>query len=117
MIRFLADADLNYGIVKGCMRREPALDFLSADEARLRGVPDPMVLAIAADQNRILVTHDFATMPRHFGEFLMRRKASPGVFPVKLHADIGEIVDELVLIGAASDAEEWRNRIVKVPRP
>jgi hypothetical protein len=30
MIRFLADASLHHAIVTGCVRREPALDFLSA---------------------------------------------------------------------------------------
>ena len=64
MVRFLADADLNHAIVKGCRRYEPALDFLSANEANLQGVPDPGVLAFAAEQDRILVTHDFQTMPR-----------------------------------------------------
>ena len=58
MIRFLADADLNHAIVKGCRRQEPAMDFLSANEANLEGIPDADVLAIAAEQDRILVTHD-----------------------------------------------------------
>ena len=61
MIRFLADADFNHVIVKGCRRHEPALDFLSANEAKLQGVPDSEVLALAAEQNRILVTHDRQT--------------------------------------------------------
>jgi predicted nuclease of predicted toxin-antitoxin system len=115
MVRFLADADLNYAIVKGCRRHEPAMDFLSANEARLQGVPDPEVLALAAEQNRILVTHDLETMPGHFGEFLMRRESSPGVFLVSQYAAIGEVIDELVLVWAASDAEEWENRIVSIP--
>jgi Domain of unknown function (DUF5615) len=54
MVRFLADAGLNHAIVKGCRRREPAMDFLSAQEAKLEGVPDREVLSIAAEQNRIL---------------------------------------------------------------
>jgi len=41
MIRFLADADLNDSIVAGCLRREPAMDFLSANEANLEGFPIP----------------------------------------------------------------------------
>jgi hypothetical protein len=44
MVRFLADADFNFAIVKGCRRHDSALDFLSANEARLHGVPDPEVL-------------------------------------------------------------------------
>jgi hypothetical protein len=55
-------------------------------------------------------------MPRDFGEFLMRPQSSPGVFLVSQYSAIGEVIDELVLIWAASDAEEWMNRIVKDPQ-
>lgn len=48
MIRFLADVSLHHAIVSGCRRREPAVDFLSAHEAKLEGVPDSDVLAFAA---------------------------------------------------------------------
>ena len=116
MIRFLADADFNYSIVKGCRRYEPAMDFLSANEAGLEGILDPEVLALASSENRILVTHDIKTMPRHFAGFLMTGRRCPGVFMVNQHEAIREIVDELILIWAASDAQEWENRIVKLPR-
>lgn len=62
MIRFMADADLNQGIVAGCLRREPEIDFLSANDAELEGVPDPEVLSCAAAQGRVLVSHDFQTL-------------------------------------------------------
>jgi hypothetical protein len=117
MIRFLADADFNHVIVKGCRRREPAMDFLSANEAKLQGVPDPEVLLFAAAQNRILVTHDHHTMPRHFGEFLMSGRSSPGVFLVSQYAPIADVIDDLVLIWAASDADEWKDRILNIPEP
>lgn len=68
-VRFLADASLHYAIVAGCARREPAIDFLSARAANLCAISDPDVLAIAAGLGRILVTHDFRTMPKHFAEF------------------------------------------------
>jgi hypothetical protein len=48
MIRFLADASIHDAIVTGCLRREPAIDFLSAHAAKLEGLPDPDVLAFAA---------------------------------------------------------------------
>jgi hypothetical protein len=117
MIRFLADADLNEGIVAGCLRREPEMDFLSANEADLEGVPDPEVLALAAAGDRILVSHDFHTMPRHFGNFLQAGNSSPGVLLVPQRLPVGEAIEELVLIWAASDADEWRNRILRIPLP
>jgi Domain of unknown function (DUF5615) len=117
MIRYLADADFNHAIVKGCRRHEPAMDFLSANEAKLEGIPDPDVLALAAEQDRILVTHDRQTMPHHFSAFLTSGRSSPGVFLVSQHAPIGEVIDALILIWAASDPEEWRNRIVNIAEP
>ena len=92
------------------------MDFLSANEAGLDGIPDPDVLAIASDENRILVTHGIKTMPQHFGDFLMTVRSCPGVFLVSQDEAIAVVVDELVLIWAASDAQEWENRIVKLPR-
>ena len=115
MIRFLADADLNEGIVAGCLRREAEMDFLSANEADLEGVPDPKVLALAAAEDRILVSHDFRTMPRHFGNFLQAGYSSAGVILVPQRLPVGEAIEELVLIWAASDAEEWQNRILRIP--
>jgi hypothetical protein len=66
MVRFLADASLHHAIVTGCARREPAIDVLCAQSATLDGMSDPDVFGIAASQDRILVTHDFRTMPKHF---------------------------------------------------
>ena len=117
MIRFLADADFNHAIVKGCRRHEPAIDFLSANEAGLEGIPDPDVLAIAARLDRVLVTHDRRTMPQLFAAFLMSGESSPGVFLVSQSAAIGDVIDALLLIWAASDPGDWRNRVVNIPDP
>jgi predicted nuclease of predicted toxin-antitoxin system len=71
-VRFLADADLNKAILTGVLRREPAIDFLSAHTAGLRAMDDAGVLALAAEQGRILVSHDVGTMPVHFRTFQFR---------------------------------------------
>ena len=78
VIRFLADACLAHYIVSGCLRREPSMDFKSAVMAKLEGKPDPEVLALAAQEGRVLVTQDVRTMPRHFADFLQRGDHSPG---------------------------------------
>ena len=43
-IRFQADADLNQAILQGTIRREPTIDFQTANEAGLSGLNDPEVL-------------------------------------------------------------------------
>ncbi len=57
-IRFQADADFNQNIVRAVRRRQPAVDFQTAEEAGLRGLQDPEVLAAAAREGRIPVIHD-----------------------------------------------------------
>jgi hypothetical protein len=116
MVRFLADASLHDAIVTGCRRREPAIDFLSAHEARLEGVPDPNVLAFATQENRIFAS-DLRTMPRHFGDFLEANGQCAGVFLVKQRAPLAGVIEALVMVWAASAADEWKNRIVEIPQP
>jgi len=115
MIRFLADASLHHAIVVGCLRREPSIDFLSANVAIVEGLPDPEVLALAAKQGRVLVTHDFQTMPRHFCDFLTAHGSSPGVFLVKQRTPIADVIEALVLVWVASDADDWKDRILEIP--
>ena len=60
------------------------MDFLSANEADLEGFPIPRCWRWRLRQDRILVSHDFQTMPRHFGDFL-QAGSSPGVLLVPQH--------------------------------
>ena len=48
-LRFQADADFNMKIVAATVRREPTLDFRTADQAGLRGLTDLEVLARVGD--------------------------------------------------------------------
>jgi hypothetical protein len=81
-IRFQADADLNEAIVTGVLRREPAIDFLTADAGGLRGLQDPEILALVAASGRVLVSHDVGTMPSHFRDFINPGRNSAGVFMI-----------------------------------
>lgn len=113
-IRFQADADLNQAIVRGTIRREPAIDFQTANQAGLSSLNDPDVLAIASSDGRTLVTHDHRTMPTHFGEFITAH-TSPGILIIPQYVLISSAIDELILIWSATEAEEWINRICYLP--
>jgi len=113
-IRFQADADLNDVIIAGVRRREPEIDFLTATDVDLRGLADFEVLEIAARENRILVSHDFKTMPAVFAQFL-KEKSSPGVLIVPQSMKYLAAIESLLMIWAASDAAEWSNRICRLP--
>ena len=113
-IRYQADNDLNKAIVRAVARREPALDFRSAQAAKLDHVPDPEVLWESARSGRILISHDFQTMPEHFQEFVSKHE-SPGVFLVPQDLPIAIAVETLILVWAATDPDEWENRLCLIP--
>ncbi|MEX0271940.1 DUF5615 family PIN-like protein [Leptolyngbyaceae cyanobacterium UHCC 1019] len=113
-VRYQADADLDQAIVTGVLRRQPTIDFQTAFAAGLEGVKDPEVLAIAAKQERILVSHDRRTMPLEFAEFIISNQSS-GIIIVSRKSPTEIIIEELLLIWAASSAEEWVDRIAKLP--
>lgn len=113
-VRFQADADLNQTIVLALLRREPTLDFQTARAAALAGLDDTTVLALAAHDGRVLVTHDQTTMPQHFAEFIATRR-SAGLVVVPQHLVLSMVVEELLIIWAATEAAEWIDRIVYLP--
>ena len=112
--RFQADADFNHKIVVGLRRKEPAVDIFNAHEGGVVGVSDTDVLNLAAESARILLSHDRKTMPSCFNRFRETR-SSPGIIIVSQNLDIGAAIEDLLLIWAATDAEEWAERIGFVP--
>ena len=111
-VRFLADEDVRPAVIQGLRSREPAIDILDVKTAGLRGAKDPDLLEIAAAQDRVLISYDRNTMTAHFCERLAAGKPSAGVFIVPDGENaIGAIIEWLVLVWSASQAEEWRDRI------
>jgi len=113
-IKFQADTDFNHTIIYALQRREPAIEFRTADEAKIRGLSDPEVLAAAARDGRILVSHDHQTMPVHFANFIATQQ-SPGVFLLSQDLLLRIAVEELLMIWEASEAEEWSNTLQYLP--
>ena len=114
-VRYQADNDLKKTILDGIRRREPAVDFRSAQAAGLDSVRDPDVLRRAAVDGRILVSHDVSTMPASFEQFIGSGNRSPGLFLVPQRTPTGAVIESLVLVWLASEASEWENPLVWLP--
>ncbi|MDT4954722.1 MAG: hypothetical protein QOJ02_2860 [Acidobacteriota bacterium] len=113
-VRYQADADLNEDIVSGVQRRAPEIDFQTAGELGLANLPDSDVLILAAQEGRILVTHDRRTMPTHFGHFIENHQ-SPGLIVISQKTEILSAIEDLILLWMASEAEEYVNSILTIP--
>jgi hypothetical protein len=112
--KFLADENFNAKIIAGLIRREPSVDFHTAKQAGILGLPDHEVLTTAAREGRLLVSYDRETMPGHFSRFIAN-SASAGVLIVSQSMAIREAIEEILLVWSASEADEWLNRIAFLP--
>lgn len=110
-VKFQADNDLDRTIVRGVLRRRPLMSFQSQP---LNEMDDLAVLSLAAQEDRILVSHDVSTMPRAFAEY-RRANHSPGVLLVPQDSALPDTIEQLLLIWELSEAAEWRDRICYLP--
>ncbi len=113
--RFLSDHDLNEHIIDGVLRREPALEFIRNRDVGLSGRPDAEVLAFAAEHGLIVISHDVNTLPAQAFARIAAGMSMPGVFMVHQRQPIAPVIDSLVLIWSASEAEEWFNQVRFLP--
>jgi len=114
-IRFQADNDLTFAIVKAVRRREPAIDFASAQQSELGGVSDPEVLEQAARNNRVLVSHDMHTMISHFWDRLAAGRNSPGLLMVSQKAVAAEVVEAVLFLWSVTDPADLHNQVYYLP--
>ena len=114
-VKYLFDEDLNGRIVRGVRRRIPDLDSTTVQEADLPEASDPAVLDWAAAQGRIVITHDHRTLRTCAEERLKLGLPMTGLILVRQATGLGQVIDDLVLIAEASNAEEWEGKIVFLP--
>ena len=115
MLRLAADENFNGDIVRGLLRRNPKLDVVRVQDVGLSGADDPSVLQWAADQGRIIVTHDISTLAKHAFDRIAAGQPMPGVFEVKSIAPVGQAIDDLILLAECSVDGEWEGQVRFLP--
>ena len=115
MLLFLSDEDFNRRIVRGLRRRLPRLDVVRVQDVGLIARPDTEVLEWAANENRVVLTHDVTTMSKHAFDRVNQRLPMPGVIEISQDVPIGEAIEELVLIAECSLENEWQNQVIYLP--
>lgn len=115
MLRILIDQDFDHDILRGLVRRLSKLDYTTAFESGLDKIEDQKLLLWAAANNRILLTHDRKTMPKHFVELFEKGESLAGVIIVPRRLPIGQAINELEIIITCSEQAEWQNLIKILP--
>ncbi|MFV9504239.1 MAG: DUF5615 family PIN-like protein [Oscillochloridaceae bacterium umkhey_bin13] len=113
MLRFAADENFNFDIVRGMMRRSSTIDIVRIQDVGLSGADDPTVLAWSAAQDRVLLTHDVATITSY--ERVRAAQAMPGVIEVSRSLPLGKVIDDLLLIAECSIPGAWEGQVTYLP--
>jgi hypothetical protein len=115
-MRFLADENFDNLILRGIWRENPNFDVVRVQDTDIYQAADPAVLAWAAQEGRILLTHDVKTMTLYAYERVAAGLPMHGVIEVsKQRMSLGQAVTELLIIDGASDPAEWENLVVYLP--
>lgn len=115
MLRLLSDENFNGDIVRGMFLRRPDMTLIRVQDAGLVGAADADILAWAAEDDRIVLTHDRSTMPGFAYTRVVNGQIMPGVFVLHDRHPIREAIEELLLIDACSQHAEWSRLVLYLP--
>ena len=115
MIALLADEDFNHRIVRGLLRRVPDLDLLTVTDAGLSGQRDDAVISWAADNRRVLLTHDLNTMINAALDRVRAGQPMPGVLGIPQQLSIGASIADLELIATTAEPDEIAGQVWYLP--
>ena len=115
MLCLLIDHDFNDRILHGLRLRVPKLDAVVARTIGFEQTPDVALLAWAAAEKRIVLSHDVQTMPGFAIARVRRGDPMPGLVVVPQRVPIGQAVEELTMLVLCSDQSEWQNLIIYLP--
>ena len=91
------------------------MDIVCVQDAGLSGADDPTVLAWAAQEKRVLLTHDVTTITRHAYERVGAGQSMPGVFEVSRDVPIGRAIEDILLVAECSLEGEWEGQVRYLP--
>ena len=115
VLRYLADENFHRHIVRGLLLRSPTLDIVRVQEIGLTRATDPVVLARAAEEGRLLLTHDVSTVTRFAYDRVRARLPMPGVVEVSQDLPIGRAIEQILILTECSLQNEWEGQIIYLP--
>ena len=114
-MKFLTDENFEGAIFRGLLRHKPNIDLVRVQDVGLSEVDDPTILEWANEEGRILLTHDRRTMPRYAYKRMAEGKSIAGMLVMKATIPVGQAIEDILLIEAASTSAEWVNMVQDLP--
>ncbi|GIK09922.1 MAG: hypothetical protein JETCAE02_13870 [Anaerolineaceae bacterium] len=115
MLLLAADENFNSAIVRGLMRVKPDINLVRVQDVGLSAAEDPVILEWAAGEDRVLLTHDSATMTKYALERIRAGKYMPGIIEVNRKVPLGIAIEDILLIAETCQRAELENQILYLP--
>ncbi len=84
MLRLVADENFHGPLLRALRLRCPEMDVVRVVDSGLSGISDPDLLTWAAEHERVILTHDAATMAGFAYDRVHAAQPMPGIIEVKL---------------------------------
>jgi len=114
-MRFLADENFNGKLLAGLRAALPDIDVIRVQDTDRMGSSDPELLAWAAEQNRVVLTHDVQTLAGYAYDRVRDSLPMAGIIEVRITKSIGATIEDLVLMIEASTPQEIENQVRYIP--
>jgi len=115
VLRLLADENFNRDIYRGVRLRNSHIEFIRAQDVPITGWRDELVLAWAAAQNRIVVSHDVNTMRAIAIAEMAAGRPMAGVFLVQHSIAYHIAIDQICWLAENADEDEFQNIVEFLP--
>ena len=115
MLKFLADENFDASILRGLLRRNAILDIVRVQDHGLSQTEDRIILEWAAQNDRIVLTHDLRTMPDFAYQRIAEQQKMPGLVVMRPDIRVGEAIDDILLITDCLTPEELANGVIRLP--
>jgi hypothetical protein len=112
-VALLFDVHVDHAIVSQLRLRQ--VDVLTAQEDAADRLPDALLLERAGQLGRPLVTQDIR-LNALAEEWQRQRRSFAGlIFGHPMQVSIGQFVRDLEIIAKATDPQDWKSSVVRLP--
>ncbi len=115
MLKFLLDENFNNNIYRGISRSNPELDIVRVQDCGLAGDPDPEVLTYAAEEGRVLLTHDVHTLTHFALRRIQKKHYMPGLIEVNQNCSTTLAIEQVIMVAKCLEPDEIKNQIFYIP--
>ena len=113
VLRLVADENFNGIVFDALLLQQPDLDVVRAQDVGLTRAPDPLVLEWAAENGRVLLSHDRKT--GFVYDRIRRGLPVAGVIELLPPYTIPQAVEDILIVTVSMTPDEIKDQVIYLP--